>query len=298
MRTWLKILIYISIAFVLYYLYRQNMLIMPAVFSVKALLFSVLLLFIGFIFDALTWQVVLRTSRKKILISDALISYGLFVFTKYLPGKLWVIIGKAGYIAERYALSSSHVTALSFLHQIVVLITGSIVGGLCLLVLFPSYITFSAFLGLIAISLIFTMRANKAVNYLLGQINKLLKKNIDSISITPNQIFVSLCFSVTTWLFWGFGFYFFAQAISEVSVNVFIMGFFPVATVLGVVAILFPGGIGIREGVLALLLGRSLASTALISSISVFSRIWFLGGEAFIFILSLLLLAFRRFNKT
>lgn len=269
----------------------------PEVFSVKALAVSLLLLFAGFIFDTLTWKAVLRTSLIKILTADALISYGLFIFTKYLPGKLWVIIGKAAYIAERYKLSTSHVTALSFLHQIIVLITGSILGIFCLLILFPSYITIGAFLLSLIGALIIILKVDKAIRLLLMLINRFFKKEIAIISISSNHIVTAMCFSFATWLFWGFGFYFFAQSLSEISVSVLIMGFFPIATVLGVVAILFPGGIGIREGALALLLGRTLTSTALISSISVFSRIWFLTGEIFIFVLALLLTIVNKIRK-
>ena len=59
---------------------------------------------------------------------------------------------------------------------------------------------------------------------------------------------------------------------------------FPLAATLGIMAVIAPGGLGAREGVLVgylMLAGVPLAEA---TTISLASRLWFLVGEAFIFI--------------
>jgi uncharacterized membrane protein YbhN (UPF0104 family) len=65
---------------------------------------------------------------------------------------------------------------------------------------------------------------------------------------------------------------------------------FPLAATLGILAIIAPGGIGVREGVLFLFLNSSGALTVEeATTISVFSRVWFLVGESFLFLIALLM---------
>ncbi len=63
---------------------------------------------------------------------------------------------------------------------------------------------------------------------------------------------------------------------------------FPLANTLGIVFILAPGGIGIREGILTVLIHASGVDLITATSIAVFSRLWFLAGEGFLFLLGAL----------
>jgi uncharacterized membrane protein YbhN (UPF0104 family) len=61
---------------------------------------------------------------------------------------------------------------------------------------------------------------------------------------------------------------------------------FPVSAVYGVLAIIFPGGIGVREGIMVSLLTMMGCNPLTATTFSVVSRLWFITGELFIFSLA------------
>ena len=88
-----------------------------------------------------------------------------------------------------------------------------------------------------------------------------------------------------TWIFWCIGFYFFVSSIVDDVIFPYIGLGFSLATTLGVVAVIAPGGIGVREGVLVGFLTLSGMTVENATTVSVASRLWYLCGEIFIFLL-------------
>jgi uncharacterized membrane protein YbhN (UPF0104 family) len=58
---------------------------------------------------------------------------------------------------------------------------------------------------------------------------------------------------------------------------------FPLAASLGVLALVAPGGLGVREGVIVAYLGLAGIPAMEATTISIASRLWFLGGELIFF---------------
>ncbi|MFC1887849.1 lysylphosphatidylglycerol synthase domain-containing protein, partial [Candidatus Cloacimonadota bacterium] len=87
--------------------------------------------------------------------------------------------------------------------------------------------------------------------------------------------------------FWAFStsaFYFFIKALTLVPIPIAAGFTFPLAATLGIIALIAPGGLGAREGVLTVLLNSVGIDIVTATSISVASRIWYLTGELFIFV--------------
>ena len=61
---------------------------------------------------------------------------------------------------------------------------------------------------------------------------------------------------------------------------------FPISVVYGVLAIIVPGGIGVRESILSGFLIALKVDPKLAVTISALSRLWFISGEVFIFLLA------------
>ncbi len=99
MKKLFNILIFVSFIFLFIYLIRQD-LIIPEIPEVSWLIISFLFVFAGFYASTFSWQVALKSHGKKISHRDAIISHGQAIFAKYIPGKIWVILGRAGYIAK------------------------------------------------------------------------------------------------------------------------------------------------------------------------------------------------------
>ena len=82
------------------------------------------------------------------------------------------------------------------------------------------------------------------------------------------------------------GFYFLCLSFN-VQPNELIFFAFPLATIIGIIMIFVPGGLGAREGVLVVLLVSSNVPLQIATTISISSRLWFFFGEVFLFLVGL-----------
>ena len=99
MKTVLKILIYVSIIALLFYLYNIDFLVFRNIeLNYSYFIISVVFLILGFIFSAISWKVALKLHGINISNKKAIVSHGLPVFAKYIPGRIWTIIGRAALV--------------------------------------------------------------------------------------------------------------------------------------------------------------------------------------------------------
>ncbi len=282
-KGWYKYLIYLSIVFLLFGLYQANYLKVPDIHNGKALAVSVVLLCIGFLGQGLLWFATLRSTPYRSTLPEAMAAAGLSIFTKYIPGKVFVILGRAGYIAERHDYPVSKLSVLSLHAQLIAfwmaLSIGSI--GTFLMEGFEEWRWLIA-VGWGALSLlIFSQSANKL---LIKMVKLVLKKEINIPWLPFKDVVKILPAFAWPWIFFTLAFYALVRALHPDPIG-FEVGFgLPLGTVVGIIAIIAPGGIGVREGVLvAYLLIAGLEEAAAVS-IAVASRPWFLIGESFLFV--------------
>ncbi|MFC2114325.1 hypothetical protein ACFLRI_03150, partial [Bacteroidota bacterium] len=96
-----------------------------------------------------------------------------------------------------------------------------------------------------------------------------------------------ILYYICTWSLWGMGFYFLSSSISPTFFPNFLA--FPLASTAGMLAIIIPGGLGVREGILTYALHQSGMLLEIAGSISILARLWFISGELFVFIVALIL---------
>ncbi|MDH5645042.1 MAG: flippase-like domain-containing protein [Candidatus Heimdallarchaeota archaeon] len=287
-KSWLTYFIYVSLLFLLLALINKDLIYIPEIINPEYLIASLFFLFTGFICSSLPWQHVLIKSNNPVKLSDSLISIGLTIFSKYIPGKIWTIIGPAGYIAQKYNYSGSHLTSLSLDNQLIILWTGLILSSFGLFSLngLEQWGLIILILWFILSITIFTNVFHDAISF---AIKSVFKRNINISRLSFRKVIVITPYFILTWLLWCTGFYFLSQALTSVDLP-FISGLgFAFAGTLGIMVIIAPGGIGVREGILVgyLMMGGLDAKEA--ASISIASRLWFLSGEGFIFFTALVL---------
>ncbi|TVL99735.1 MAG: hypothetical protein CV087_16935 [Candidatus Brocadia sp. WS118] len=287
-----KIFIYVSLAFLIYYLYKKNFLQYPTVSSLTILSFSIVFLIIGFLFSVLQWQALLLLNGCQLCIKKSLISFGLTIFGKYIPGKLWMIVGRATYVAQATKFSISQLSLISLQSQFVTLWAGLLLGiigvllmggkiswGWIIFLLWTclSFVTFSKYLN--------TLTANT--------LSAILKKKIVIPFLSFFQIAKILPLFFITWISWIVGFYLLVVSIAPENPGLIVGFIFPLASCLGILAIIAPGGLGIREGVITSFLSMSGMSLEVSVMISAVQRMWFLFGESTFFLIGFLLNDFR-----
>jgi hypothetical protein len=289
-QNWYKILIYISLFSVLIFIINSDFFFIPEVKSIKYLIISLFLLFGGFLLDGFNWGFILRNKKsKEIKYEDAIISHGLTIFGKYIPGKIWIIIGRAGYISSKYNLNIKYISLISFEAQLLSLWSGIIISSIMLLSITESdyflLLTLLTILLFIALTIyIFTDFFHTIYTNIISKFFK-LSNPFNKQSIKLNNLLGFFA----TWIMWSLSFFFLEKSLFDKEIQLLTGLGFVFAANIGLVSLIFPGGIGIREGILITILLSFKFSLAEATSISLVSRIWFLSGEIFIFLTSVIL---------
>ncbi|MEX0778951.1 MAG: hypothetical protein WD037_04405 [Balneolales bacterium] len=123
-----NILIYISLVFLVIALYTADYLVIPRIYSHVNLLISFILLFAGYLAYVACWDKILKINNIRVGFSSHLAGNGLSVFGKYIPGKVWVLLGRSAYINKHFGVGMGEGTLLSFKAQLISIVIGLFIG--------------------------------------------------------------------------------------------------------------------------------------------------------------------------
>jgi hypothetical protein len=191
----------------------------------------------------------------------ALIDIGIMSLGKYVPGKIWGIVGRAG-ITERGNRSKG--TIISFVEQLYSLYVGVIYAFCLTSVAYAE--TLWTYIGIPIIGCIAVFLGLKGLVFYLRRV--LPKNNFKALPETSScEIF-----------FIGFGYIImwftttipvllivFYLGYSSIKILTLISGAFALSMAIGWIALILPGGIGVRETIFGLLMGSSAGWTVSVS---------------------------------
>ena len=195
---------------------------------------------------------------------------------KYLPGKVWAIAG-AGVMASREGHSAAKSVVAALVMQLVAAITGGAVGlvlaGELLENLAPETRTLSLVVGIVAFLAVALLASGSFVDFLKRLGGERLERLVP---LPPVVLFIAVVATVSAWLLYGFSF----KAATAGVLGAGVAPSFAVCTAAFAAAYLIglvtpiPGGAGVREGALVLLLAGTMPpGTALVASLG--SRVVF-----------------------
>ncbi|NLK50581.1 MAG: flippase-like domain-containing protein [Candidatus Cloacimonetes bacterium] len=275
-------LIYLSLVILVINLLKGDYLQFPQSIHYGFFIASLLFMLSGFVMQGLTYGFVLQRFGFRVSKLDAFVAFGKNVLTKYIPGKIWIMLGPASHINKLYGYAMDQLVFASFTSEFIS-IWVALLMSVSLLIFSPislivKLVSFLLWLGLTLV--LFT----RVFHALFERIIKVvIKREFLIPSISFKDTFALFPFHFFYWLLYGVGFLFLCKSLGSPGYYTQII-IFPFATVLGMVAIFIPGGIGVREGLLVLLLVYSGLSLEASTTVSVSSRIWFLIGEVLTFI--------------
>ncbi|MFW5663602.1 MAG: lysylphosphatidylglycerol synthase domain-containing protein [bacterium] len=287
--------IYISIGALFIHLYRKDYISLPENLSYAFLSLSLVFLFAGFLLQALSYKLVLKSYGYTIKSRDTIIAFGLTVLSRYIPGKFWIHLGRGEYIRKRYDYPFGELVYISLYTQFLGMWN---VLFFCSLGIFfldiEWYIRVIILLaGLVLSVIIFTTYFHS----LSGKIvKKALQKEVSIPALSFRQNLKVIPVFFVFWLLYALGFYFLALSMDVVLPPLGII-YFPLSTVLGIAAVFAPGGLGLREASLVGLLTLGSVATVAATTLAALSRIWFLAGELFAFALALLLKGAEKWSR-
>jgi uncharacterized membrane protein YbhN (UPF0104 family) len=273
----------VSLVFLVVALYKANYLNVPKIFSVFNLSVSFLFLFAGFCLKAVVWKKVLEKSNYHIGLDKCLDGFGLSIFGKYIPGKIWMVMGRAAYITEKSDLSLGALSAVSLNMQFIAVWVG-LVFGLIGIALLDGWHLWGWLILCLWIFFSIIVFSNFAYVKFVHLLKVILRKEITIPKLTLKPTLSVMPWFVAYWMCWAIGFYMLVASLIGTDVPWSVGFAFPLAATLGIITFISPAGLGTREAIMVGFL--TLAGIPLVeaTTVAVASRLWFLGGDIFIFL--------------
>jgi len=285
-KSWHRYFVYASLVFVGVVLYGFDYLRVPSVVSYATLALTFPLQLAGFAFLVASWNVLLAKSGCPVRFSEGLAALGLSILGNYVPGKIWLIVGRAGYLAERRAYPLAKVSLLSLHAQLISLWAGLLLGGLGAFAVGGVRI-WGPLILLFWLALTLTIFSPGVHEVVVRGIGRLIGRQVSIPLLSFASTSHAIVWALLTWTCWSWSlaFYLFLISLGLTGISPGDGLAFPLAATLGVLAIFAPGGLGAREGVLVAYLVLAGQSAADATTVAVAARLWFLVAELALFVI-------------
>jgi uncharacterized membrane protein YbhN (UPF0104 family) len=242
------------------------------------LILSILIFAFSYFIQIWAWYLITLKLKIALSASETLQIWFYSQLGKYLPGKIWLFLGRVSYYASRGKSKKSISVALYF-EMVTVIVGGSLI-FLAALLMFKEIGPFYSgrqisWLVLAFIILAFILLHPRVLQKILNWTLAQFKKEPIYLSISYSDILWILFVCIVAWVVGGIGFYLFVDSVYSVSSRyiLFLTGALAISSTLGLIAIFAPSGLGVREGALVYLFSFMMAAPVAVI-ISVLTRIW------------------------
>lgn len=220
------------------------------------------------------WHYITKLDNSSIKYSRALTAYLYSILGKYIPGKVFMLAARVPEY-EKEGITIRKVTVCFLLENVCTLL-GAAFLFLISLFFFPNDLLKDYKYATIALVILFIICINpKIINFFLGIVEKITKKDNMQIGISYIQMIKVVALFILNWTIVGFGFYMLVCSIYPLPINqmLYVGGIFGLSVIIGIMALFAPSGLGVREGIIAI--GLSLVMPGeYVVIISVISRLW------------------------
>ena len=237
------------------------------------LILSFLLYFCYIITLASLWHYITKLNQCEISHYDAVIAYLYSIPGKYIPGKVFMLAARfPPYEKQNKPLRK---ITICFLLENACTLLGAAFLFLMSLFFFPNDLLEKyKYWTILLIILFFICIHPKILNFFLKILGKLAKKDME-IPVTYPEMLKTVLFFILNWLVAGAGFYLLVKSVYPVPASQWLYtgGIYGLSTIIGILALFAPSGLGVREGILTaglcLIMPEEYALT-----ISLISRLW------------------------
>jgi hypothetical protein len=260
--------------------------------------FNYPLLIISFVFQLMAlfwlvkiWSRILRHTGSSVSYFKLFKVWFFSNLGRYLPGKVWQFLGMI-YMLEKRGVPKKHTLSTAVLAQSL-----SVISGLLIALLFLGTNVYSQFLsqnpGLVLVGVVFVLGILVLVCYprvLEKTLNlglRILKKEKIELDISTKDVIIYLLGYSVSWLLFGLAFLIFIKAMAQAPFSMYLSltGAFAFAANIGFLALFVPGGMGVREGILVLLLSPFFP-LPVATLISLLARLWVTLAELLCFLIA------------
>ncbi len=241
------------------------------------LVLSTLFFVLWYVTQIWAWYLITVKLGIAISLRETLESWFYSQLGKYLPGKVWLLLGRY-YFYEAKGKSRGKISIALYLEVLTVLLAAGLLSAIGT-VSFREANSFRsnmeiwwAFLLLI---IVFLSLYPKFLQKILNWILILFRKEPIILSISYRDITWILLVCILSWIIGGIGFWIFVDSVFAIPSQhiLFLTGALALSSTLGLIALFAPSGLGVREGVLVYLLSHLMPGGVAVV-ISVLTRIW------------------------
>ncbi len=246
--------------------------------------FSLIMLLFGGVIISLNWLLILRFNGEKITFLDSTRNWAMANLGKYIPGKV-VQYASRIYLFDRLGIRKEQTIVYMILEIIYMLDSCLLVFGAINLVQPLGKSVFSLGMKGIIFSIVLLINMLvlhpvilQKIVYIGGRIFRREVKLI--VQITFKHSVWLIVMNILFWVLYGLSFSVFINSFIPLHLrtHLFLIEVNTVAHFIGVLSVVAPGGLGVREGVLTYFLG-SLSNLGFAGILSIIWRIWGIVGE-------------------
>ena len=222
-----------------------------------------------------TWRAVVQQWGDRLSFLDASRIWTVSGLTRYLPGKLWQIPMMAA-MATRSNISPVAAAGAAVIGTVVNIAAGFVIA----LALSPSLLERirPGASGIGVLLLVVSVAGLGALPWLVPPLAaRVTGRSLDAGALPMRAILVALAGNLVAWTMYGIAFRILATGVIGSTLGVWSdwIAVYAISYVLGYIALIFPAGIGVREGAMISALGAAgLADPAQATLLAVTSRVW------------------------
>ena len=258
--------------------------------SPPLLMGSYAVLFAGFMLVVFVWQLLLGRLGLFLRFRRAFEIWYLTNVGRYLPGKVWGVVWMI-HLCEKEGIPKSKAVASGVITQLFSIATAFVLG--CAYLIFAKAASLKAAAHwlpvlLVSVGIFFALLISpklclRPVHFILRVFGK--PELPFTLGLSDRMRFFGL--HTLCWLVYGVSFGLFVLSITDVPHTrlLLLIPTFALAYTLGYIAVLAPSGLGVREGVMVLLLSAFLPATLAIA-VAIAARLWFTVGELLFFVVA------------
>jgi len=233
-------------------------------FSIRLdyIIISFLITTIAFLTDTLALYICINKhiESKKISFLTSMAIFNTSNIFKYIPGRIWGYTAQMLWFSKK-GISKSKVLYVNFICSISAIIVSVFLGIVYAVYYFPN-IGFTSkvmLLVFLILDLFFIFWNSTLINFLIRIANNYFNRDIQILH-TPKLLLIGIqMIYLIQWNWIGFGGYFLAQGIGlEIAFADFyaVLASMSLSWVIGYLSVITPGGLGIRESVMYLILNH------------------------------------------
>jgi hypothetical protein len=242
-------------------------------FDGRAFLAATFSLLCHFALNVLALQFLLRKLECRFGILPLFRIYMLSNMGKYIPGKVWAVVGK-GYLLARHGADAVVATRAVVLELVLAVAAGLFVCFPLLGIVLPIHAPWSG----LTLCAWLILPGLLGMRLMAGRVRRLAWLEASGLSLPTLGILFGI-YSVS-WVVYGFSFWLLVRAVNPVSIS-----FLPHAIasmgnawLAGLAVVLAPAGLGVRESVLLLLL-KGWLPLGVAAVLALGARVWMTLGE-------------------